>query len=279
MINIAVLMTCYNRMDLTKRCLLSLKGSEHKQDSYQLHYYVVDDGCTDGTGEMLEKNFPEVHHLIGDGNLFWNGGMNYAFKEAIKNKYDFYLWVNDDVVFFEGFLEKMIEIVYEMENLTCIITGYTVDPNGAEVTYGGHRIKKGIIPLDIHMILPTENIEKCDTMHGNCVLIHKSVVEKIGINDSFYTHGFGDIDYGLCASRQGIPIYLTNFPVGVCKSNPESDRKFIYSEKKIVERFKIMNSWKQRPVKDWFHFTKKFGGKLWFLRFIGPYVKLLFGKY
>lgn len=279
MINVAVLMTCHNRVELTKRCLVSLKYSEQKQNLYHLHYYVVDDGCTDGTGEMIKNDFPFVHYLNGNGNLFWNGGMHYAFTEAIKSNYDFYLWVNDDVVFYDGFLEKMLKVAYRMENLRSIITGYTLDKNEVDVSYGGQRIRKGIVPLDIHMILPTKDIEKCDTMHGNCVLIHNSVVEKIGVNDPFYTHGFGDIDYGLTASQNGIPVYLTNFPVGICESNPCSDRKLTYEGKTLIERFRIMNSWRQRPVKDWLHFTKKFGGKLWFIRFIGPYIKLLINKY
>ena len=276
---VAILMTCYNRENLTRRCIKSLKRSADKQNIYSVDFYVVDDGSTDGTSKILDEEFPFVIHLHGNGNVFWNGGMYYAFKEAVKKGYDFYLWVNDDVEFYDRTLEKLISLYNSLEEKTCIITGYTYDKNEKVVTYGGQRLKSKIFPLDLHMILPTNKIQKCDSMHGNCVLIHKSVVEVIGIIDNYYTHGFGDVDYGLSATKNGIPIYLSNFAVGKCDKNPNSNRKNTYKNKKLIERFRIMNSWRHRPVKDWLHFTKKFGGKFWFLRFIAPYLKLLINKY
>lgn len=277
--SVAILMTCHDRAQLTKRCVESLLKSVENQALYRATFFVVNDGCTDNTGEILDKEFPTVNHLHGDGNLFWNGGMHLAFKEAVKHGYDFYLWVNDDVVFYDGMLEKLIKSYETVPEKECIFTGYTLGTDEKTVTYGGQRIKKGILPLNLSMIMPTEKLEKCDTMHGNCVLIHSSVVDLIGVNDPFYTHGFGDVDYGLTARKKGISIYLTNYPVGVCEKNPMSNRKNTYKNKNIIQRFKIMNSWRHRPIKDWLHFTRKFGGLLWFLRFIAPYAKLVVNKY
>lgn len=277
--SIAIIMTCHDRAQLTKRCIKSLKESAEKQKLYLEDFYVVNDGCTDDTGKILDEEFPFVHHLHGDGNLYWNGGMHYAFGEAVKKGYDFYLWVNDDVVFYDGMLERLILAYESVPEEACIITGYTYGSDEATVTYGGQRLKKGWIPLNLTMILPTSELEKCDTMHGNCVLIHKTVVSKIGVNDPFYTHGFGDVDYGLSATKNGMPVYLSNFPVGICEKNPNSNRKNTFKNKNIVQRFKTMNSWRHRPVKDWFHFVRKFGGTFWFIRFVAPYVKLAVNKY
>ena len=100
-----------------------------------------------------------------------------------------------------------------------------------------------------------------------------------GLIDDFYSHGFGDIDYSLRASKAGINVYLSNFAVGVCEPNPRDDRVKSFRNKSFKERFKIMNSVYYRPIKDWYHFTKKFGGKLWLLRFIAPYIKLALNIY
>lgn len=276
---VAILMTCHDRKTLTGRCIQSLKAAANNQNVYEAFFYVVDDGCTDGTGNMLDEEFPFVNHMHGDGNLFWNGGMHFAFEEATKGNFDFYLWVNDDVLFYDGMLQKLIEAYESVQEKCCILTGYTYGPDEKTVTYGGQRLQKGFLPLNLKMFQPTDQLEKCDSMHGNCVLIHRSVVEKIGIIDPYYTHGFGDVDYGLSASSNGIPVYLSNFPVGICEKNPRSNRKNTYKDKNLIERFKIMNSWRHRPVKDWLYFTKKFGGPLWFLRFVAPYMKLMVNKY
>lgn len=276
---VAVLMTCFNRKELTRRCINSLNAGIDNQDVYEIDYYVVNDGCTDGTGEMLVTEFPFVHQLEGNGNLYWNGGMYLAFVTAVKKDYDFYLWVNDDVEFYTEILERLIHTHNSIADDGCIVVGYTYDLDEKTVSYGGQRHQKGIMPLNLKMIQPSEHLEKCDSMHGNCVLIDRFVVEKIGLIDPYYTHGFGDVDYGLRASRSGIGVYLTNFPVGICAKNPNSNRNSTYKNKNLIERFRIMNSWRHRPVKDWYYFTRKFCGFLWPIRFIAPYIKLVLNRY
>ena len=64
-----------------------------------LDIYLVDDGSNDGTNESVSKLFPMVNIILGDGTLFWNKGMRLAWKTAAeKQDYEFYLWLNDDVL-------------------------------------------------------------------------------------------------------------------------------------------------------------------------------------
>ena len=73
---VAVLLTCFNRKELTLNCIEML----HKQqsDDYRLDYYLVNDGCTDGTEKAVAINFSEVNIIKGDGSLLWSGGMRLA---------------------------------------------------------------------------------------------------------------------------------------------------------------------------------------------------------
>src|SRR6476619_4525822 len=89
--NIAVVMTCHNRRNTTLACLHTLYEQKHHCD-----VYLTDDGSYDGTAQGIKAEYPDVHILQGNGNLFWVGGMHLAFNEAIKNQYDYYLWLNDD---------------------------------------------------------------------------------------------------------------------------------------------------------------------------------------
>lgn len=273
-LSIAILLTSFNRKEKTKKCLETLGVNEHKD----CDVFWVNDGCTDGTEKMIQSLFPKVNILNGDGTLFWNRGMHLAFSTAIKKKYEFYLWVNDDVVFEKSIIDKLISSYYQLkhDNNKVIIAGYTLDEEKKEITYCGYNRKKNIIPLALRMVNPSNDYERCDTFNGNCVLIPNEVVELIGINSDFYNHGFGDIDYGLTASNNGIQIYVTNYHVGYCEKNISSQIwNDIKSKATIKQKYKVMTSTTHKPNKEWMHFTKKFGGPFWILRFISPYLKLI----
>ena len=72
--SIAVLMTCYNRVETTLRCLHSLFNQTIKQSDNQtisLDVWLVDDASPDQTGAKVKAAFPEVHVIEGAGGLFW----------------------------------------------------------------------------------------------------------------------------------------------------------------------------------------------------------------
>lgn len=107
---IAVLLTCFNRRDKTVRCLQSLANTYVSSGvSLDVDVYLTDDGCKDGTSEAVRSmNLPfGIHLLMGDGTLYWNGGMINSWSAAVKNGgYDGYLWLNDDTVVLPEFWNR-----------------------------------------------------------------------------------------------------------------------------------------------------------------------------
>jgi GT2 family glycosyltransferase len=79
---LAVLMTCFNRKEMTLEALRSLFSQKQVED-LNVTVYLVDDGSRDGTSQAVAERFPRVSILQGDGSLFWNGGMRKAFAEAL----------------------------------------------------------------------------------------------------------------------------------------------------------------------------------------------------
>ena len=101
MLSVAAILTCFNRKNKTQKCLESLFKILPDCD-----VYITDDGSTDGTRDMLHQCFPKVKVISGTGNLFWSRGMYTAWKEAVKGKYDYYLWLNDDIELYPFFFER-----------------------------------------------------------------------------------------------------------------------------------------------------------------------------
>ena len=58
----AVLMTCHNRREKTKACLASLKNQDLPA-GLSLDLWLVDDGSSDGTADMVRETWRDAHLL------------------------------------------------------------------------------------------------------------------------------------------------------------------------------------------------------------------------
>ena len=89
----AILMTCYNRVGTTLRCLERLKVAAARIADAKFDVWLVDDASPDQTGEKVKAAYPEVNVIQSPGNLFWCKGMRLAWDKAVASgiKYDFYL--------------------------------------------------------------------------------------------------------------------------------------------------------------------------------------------
>ena len=137
-IRIAALMACHNRVACTTKSVRSLKTQAVLGVSLDL--FLVDDGSRDGTAQAVRDIFPQATILIGDGTLFWCGGVRWAFEQAIKKHYDFYLWLNDDTTLDQDALARMLDTYRTVStggNDATVIVGSTRDPKTGLFTYGG----------------------------------------------------------------------------------------------------------------------------------------------
>ena len=166
--NIAILLTVYNRKEKTLRCLNSLVDSHAKAGS-KIRYkvFLTDDGCTDGTREAIEKAGYGFAMCIlqGDGNLYWNGGMIKSWKAAIADDehYDGYLWLNDDAVVLPDFWKDLAvadDASMGKYGKKGIYVGSTYNTKGEfNVPYGGISYNKKHLTKKIEYFTNKELLE------------------------------------------------------------------------------------------------------------------------
>lgn len=268
----AVLLTCFNRRETTLTSLTALY--QQNTDLSQMDVYLVDDGSTDGTAQAVNTRFPEVKILQGNGNLFWNRGMHLAFLNAHTAGYDYYLWLNDDTHLYTDAFSRLFSAYTQAGKAEAIIVGTTLDPETNRASYGGYKRISNWHPSQFELVNPgTETPHPCDTMCGNCVLIPRQVVDKIGLINPHYHHRWGDVDYGLRAARAGCSIYVATGFIGECGFNHQSN---VWENKELAlkKRVKAINSIKGLHKEDWKYYNKQFGGPLWVLFWLSPYLKL-----
>ena len=229
-------MTVFNRKDKTLACLSSLYKCV-LPEKYELNVFMLNDGCTDGTEIAVATQFPQVTIIQGIVNLFWNRGMRLAWQTAAKKfDYDYYIWLNDDVILFENALS---EILYcsELKNNLAMVCGSTCATNNKSIlTYGGRIRRVGIVQ-------PNGQTQSCDCCNGQICLIPKAVYKVMGMNDPIFHHGFGDWDYGFRAKKKGFDIVVAPNISGMCDVNEnDSFPKYLSPNTSIIKRLKILYS-------------------------------------
>jgi GT2 family glycosyltransferase len=212
LISIAVLITCHNRKEKTFQCLNALFKQIGLGSTYKMDIFLVDDRSSDGTAEMIEKYYPMVTIIQGNGNLYWNRGMHLAWKTAaMTNDYDYYLWLNDDTFLYELSVSNLINSAYETKNVSAICgSTYSIENN--KISYGGNSLNGGILE-------PNGKIQEVYSFNGNVVLIPNHVYSKVGILDKRFPHAIGDFDYALRIRKANLKSFISEDFIGICEGN------------------------------------------------------------
>lgn len=268
---VAVLLTCHNRVDRTTACLESLCSQSHLTTP-SLQVVVVDAGSGDGTREAVEQRFPEVELLKRGPDLFWNGGMRVALAHAYERDPDYYLWLNDDVELDRDAVRTLLDCHLALKASRpnpAIVVGSTRDPATGKLTYGGvvrpHRWR----PMRYELVEVAHEAQRAETMNGNCVLVPREVVSRIGNLAAAYTHGMGDYDYGHRATRAGCEVWVAPDTIGACARNPSRTRAGSLDE----HRRRATNPTSGLPPAEWFTFARRWAGPLWPVFGVSPYVR------
>lgn len=119
---IYVVTAVHNRRKITEDFVKLLNSQTCKV----LQLVLVDDGCDDGTPDMVKSLMPTAIILQGDGNLWWGGGLDLAFRWLVEKgeKGSYVMFSNDDVYFENDYIEKALAILREKPDV--ILTGHGV---------------------------------------------------------------------------------------------------------------------------------------------------------
>ncbi len=273
---LAVIMTCFNRRNTTLSCLRALYQQTNALD---FDVYLTDDGSSDGTADAVKTEYPEVKILQGDGNLFWAGGMRLAFGQAMQQDYDYYLWLNDDTILEANAINNLFAVyqkLLEKKHEKSIVVGTTKDIFTGIASYGGSVKSHKWYSNKYNFLGSTEVIQECDTFFANCVLIPRTVVQKVGNIDAAFIHSMGDTDYGLRAKKNGCSIWVAPGYVGTCSKNSVSN-SWVDTKLTVLQRLKKAIHIKAFPIKPWTVFCYRHSGFFWFIYWILPYVRAVIG--
>lgn len=218
-----VIVASFNRASTTVRALRSLRDAAAEAEM-EFDVTLFDDGSSDGTIGAASAAIENLYVLIGDGSAFWARSMASAERAVLSRGEvaddDWLMWFNDDVVLTPSGIRDLFSASAELA--AGVLVGSTSDPSSGELTYGGLR-RSRLHPLAFDLVPPpgdTAEGVRVDAFNGNVVLMPVHVARSIGPIDGGFSHAFADVDYGMRASRSGVPVWVTGGIVGYCSRNP-----------------------------------------------------------
>ncbi len=204
--NIFIVIPVHNRKYFTRECLLSLR----KQSFQNFKVIVVDDGSTDGTGEMIKEEFSDVIILEGDGNLWWTGATNMGVECALDNGADYIMLLNNDTVANEEFIDTMV--FWAKKKPRALLGAFALDARTKKPIYGGEIInwKAANSTFFLDILNPKERHGLHEVTHfpGRGLLIPSEVFTRIGLFDArHFPQAVADYDFTHRAKKAGFKIY------------------------------------------------------------------------
>ncbi|MEP6923476.1 MAG: glycosyltransferase family 2 protein [Pyrinomonadaceae bacterium] len=217
---VEIVMPVYNRREITLQCLKSLARID--QTGLEIHIIVVDDGSTDGTSEAIRASFPKVEIIAGDGNLWYTGGTNRGIEAALKHNPDYVLAINDDEVFDDQFLRRMVDCAET--NSRSVVGGllllwdqphkvFQIAPEW-NTWQGGWRQPA---PLTVFTV-PQEPFE-VRAISGNCIMFPAAAIRECGLMDEKNFKNFGDAEYTPRMKRRGWQLLIEPRARVFCQPN------------------------------------------------------------
>ncbi|MEM1340057.1 MAG: glycosyltransferase family 2 protein [Bacteroidota bacterium] len=274
--------TCFNRKEKTLRSLKSLFDAHEQHQlasnsTFELVVYLTDDGSTDGTAEAVAAKFPQVKILKAKGDLFWAEGMRNSWKAALKEGYDAYLLLNDDVELYQNLFPELLKTdSYCRETLgkPGICIGATEDKAKKTLTYSGSIILNKFLYTQ-KRLTPNGDFQECELANANIMFVPNEVVTQIGILSEGYSHGIADYDYSLTANRNGIPVIIAPEYLGHCE-NDHADMYEDFSKLSLKERRNKLYKPTGLAYESYLKYMKKFFPLRYPMLVLAGWLKLYF---
>ena len=200
---VSVIVLNYNAGELLLNCIESIKKSTYKN----LEIIVVDNISTDKSQKICKEKYPDIKLIQNDENFGYCEGNNIGIRKA---KGDFIMILNPDTIVEPNCIrelifahEKLGEGLYQPKILS-LNEKQVLQSMGNMIHIFGFGFAKDKGKKDEEV---DEEIKKIGYASGTCLFASRSVLDKVGLLDSFLFLYHDDLDLGWRASQIGINSY------------------------------------------------------------------------
>ena len=215
-IDLSIIIVSWNTRDLLAACLETVQAEINSLKDIRVETLVVDNVSTDDSADMVAREFPWVRLIRSTKNLGFPGGNNLAIQHS-SGKY--VLLLNPDTEVKPGALGMLIQFL-EVHHEVGAVGPYTCNPDGSLQTscYPAPTLSRELWRLlhldslrpygEYHMAdWDATTPREVDALLGACILVRKSVLDKIGLMDEDYFMYSEEVDLCTRIQRGGWSLY------------------------------------------------------------------------
>jgi GT2 family glycosyltransferase len=207
--DLSVIILNYNTKQLLRDCLKSVLAST---GPYKIETIVSDNGSTDGSVDMVKREFSSVRLLENNANLGFSKGNNVAIKQARGRHV---LLLNSDTVVQPYAFAKMIVKADSDPQIGALgpkilLANGELDPsarrnfpnpaNAFLRLFGLSRLS------NYNITGPVDQEMEVEAIMGACMLVPRDIIEKVGmLDEEFFFYG-EDLDWCYRIKEAGFKI-------------------------------------------------------------------------
>ena len=234
-LTLSIIILNWNTCALLRDCLRALGALP---PDWEL--IIVDNASTDGSADMVARDFPAVQLIRNPENLGFARANN---QGLCLSQRQYVLLLNSDTVVKPGALTALVRFMDEHPKAG-VVSPRLLCPDGAPQPYafGGdptlwYLLRRGVNQLLFHRYLhdwATGLVQEVDWVSGACMLVRREAIEQVGLLDENMFMYFEDNDWCLRMRKAGWKVYynpqveITHIGGQSLAKNPKA-RKAYYS--------------------------------------------------
>ncbi len=198
----------FNGLDVNDTCITSLLASDYT--NYKILF--VDNGSSDGSVELIRRDYPTVEFLENRENLFFAAGNNRGIEQALRQGADYIFILNNDTRVDSACLSTLVAFMEQVRTagavqpLLCLM-GHPalIASGGCRVSLSGRAWDDGF--GDSCASFGTEPRE-VSGVTGGAMLVRAQVFREAGTFDERYGMYFEDVDLSWRIRRCGYRLFV-----------------------------------------------------------------------
>lgn len=204
---VVALVLNWNGAAILEPCVASAAGSR----GVAVHTVIVDNGSTDGSAEKVAANHPAVEVLALGSNLGYARGMNRGIEHARTLGAEYVLFLNNDATVERDCIARLVAVLDGEPRIGLVGPKVLFDTDSTLIQYAGGRISRWTgrsrsVGLGEHDGPRFSQAADVDFVSGCCLLVRTTAIERAGLLDERFHHGYEDVEWNLRIQRAGFRV-------------------------------------------------------------------------